>query len=325
MYSAATAVLLAVFGLLLLIDLIFNADPSFGSGLSVVLIVLAGVAAVVVLFAGDRWGPWPALAMVLAHVVPAILFLTVLRQPAGVTAVILQMPVVSLYLGGFLRPWLARSTQFLVLLVFVVAVVIDPFQVVVEMNGGRNLPSIVCFTWLCLEAGIFVQKRFKQATHIDALTGLLNRRGFVDRSDIERARADRSGETLCVAMIDLDQFKRLNDSSGHASGDRILRDLAKQWKADARQTDALCRIGGDEFVFLMPNTDEAGAAAILTRLRENAVHPWSWGVAEWHPGELVSVAITRADESMYVQKSGEIELQGIVTPGPDATDRRLSA
>jgi len=304
MYSAATAVLLGVFALLLLIDLTLSSEPRFDAGVTVILFVVAMIAAVGVLFLGDRGGPWPALVLVIAHVIPAVLFLTVLEQPESVVGVVLQMPVLALYLGGFLTPWLARVTQATVLLAFVVTILLDPYHAVEELSGGRNLPSILCFTWLCLEAGVFVQKRFKRETHVDALTGLFNRRGFVDRSETERARADRTGEPICVAMVDLDGFKRLNDTEGHGAGDRTLRELAKQWKAGARQTDVLSRVGGDEFIFLMPNTDVVRAEAILARLNESAVHPWSWGVSEWYSDELVSTAITRADEAMYRQKLG---------------------
>lgn len=302
MYSAASAVILAAFCVLLLVDVIVTPSPEFGFTASTVLVIGGIVAAVGILFLGDRAGPWPALLILAAHVVPAILFLTVLESPRSALSVVLQMPVIALYLGGFLVPWLARATQLIVMITFASVVVADPNDVVEQLNSGRHLPSVLVFTWLCLEAGIFVQKRFKHETRIDPLTGLTNRRGFIELAEIERARADRNGEQLCLAIVDLDEFKRVNDTLGHNAGDKILRDLAQQWRLGARRSDVICRLGGDEFVFLLPDTALAGGRLFMMRLSEGATHPWSWGVAEWHAGEAVASAISRADSAMYDHK-----------------------
>src|SRR5690606_29785735 len=143
----------------------------------------------------------------------------------------------------------------------------------------------------CLEAGIFVQKRFKAETHIDPLTGVYNRRGLVVRGDAERARAERTGKPICVAVADLDAFKDVNDTRGHGEGDRLLKELTGQWKRLVRETDTIARIGGDEFIFLLPETRVDDARLLLQRLNDASIHPWSWGVVEWDPSDLLSIAI----------------------------------
>lgn len=302
MYSVATALLLAVFCVLLLVDGWLNQESRLGFAITSVLALTIAAAAVASLFLGDRAGPLPALLLVFSHAVLAILFLTVLETPLSVVGIMLQMPVLALYTGAFLSPTLARVAQAIVLLSFSVTVLWDPYDALDETANGRNLPNLVLFTWICLEAGIFVQKRFKKTTHIDELTGVYNRRGFIDRGDIERARADRSGRPITIVVIDLDGFKRVNDTLGHTAGDRVLRDLAREWRARLRETNVAARLGGDEFILLLPETDLDGARRVLEELREDPVHPWSWGAAEWNAGELLSIPIAQADEEMYREK-----------------------
>jgi diguanylate cyclase (GGDEF)-like protein len=137
----------------------------------------------------------------------------------------------------------------------------------------------------------------------DHLTGLLNRSGFLAAALRERALADRTGAPLSVALIDLDQFKEVNDRDGHAVGDRLLADLARQWRQRMRPSDILARHGGDEFVLLLPGTWPSGADAALERLRggEDTVG-WSVGISEWSPGEGLDAPLARADKQLYEAK-----------------------
>lgn len=302
MYSVATAALLGAFCVLLVADILLNSESMFGFLATLALAVASAVGVIICLVAGDRLGPWAALLLVFANALTIVFFFTVLRSPAGAIGVVVQMPVLSLYLGGFLSPWLARTSQSAVLFILVLGAVWDPYDVLEQLNNGRNALSVALFTWLCLEAGIFVQRRFKAETHVDALTGALNRRGLVVRADVERARAERTGQKLCIAVADLDGFKHVNDTHGHVEGDRVLSEVARQWRSLIRETDAIARIGGDEFIFVLPNTDVPGARRLLGRLRAVATHPWSWGVVEWDPKDMLAVAIAGADREMYRKK-----------------------
>jgi len=106
-----------------------------------------------------------------------------------------------------------------------------------------------------------------EAARSDALTGLLNRRGFDERFAVEHARARRHGERLSLLIGDLDRFKELNDAWGHQEGDEVLRVVGETIARTARESDAAARIGGEEFAILLPDTDEQGAYLAAERLR----------------------------------------------------------
>src|SRR4051794_29663551 len=106
-----------------------------------------------------------------------------------------------------------------------------------------------------------------EAARSDALTGLLNRRGFDERVAVEHARAPRQGERLSLLIGDLDRFKELNDAWGHQEGDQVLRVVGETIATTARESDAAARIGGEEFAILLPDTDEQGAYLAAERLR----------------------------------------------------------
>ena len=103
--------------------------------------------------------------------------------------------------------------------------------------------------------------------HTDALTGLINRRGFVDIYTGEMSRARRYRRSLVVAMMDLDHFKNINDRYGHAGGDAVLRAFAATARAALRSHDVICRYGGEEFCVLMPETKIRGAMRVAERAR----------------------------------------------------------
>lgn len=104
----------------------------------------------------------------------------------------------------------------------------------------------------------------------DALTGLANRREFFARAGQEILRAQRNGGALSLLMLDLDHFKRVNDQYGHAVGDQVLQALASALQSRVRRIDLLARIGGEEFVLLMPESDREAALAAGERLRQAA-------------------------------------------------------
>lgn len=112
------------------------------------------------------------------------------------------------------------------------------------------------------------QKRLLQkiATH-DGLTGILNRRALLQALEIEMVRTLRYGRPLSVLMIDLDGFKQLNDSLGHAAGDAALREITTRIKLSLREADLVGRIGGDEFGVILPETDLEHALAVAERVR----------------------------------------------------------
>lgn len=110
-------------------------------------------------------------------------------------------------------------------------------------------------------------RRLAEQAARDGLTGLYNRAYFLEVLDREMARALRYGDVLSVLMIDLDEFKQVNDLHGHATGDDVLREVARGMKPGLRDGDVLARYGGDEFCVLLPNTLAEAAGAVAERLR----------------------------------------------------------
>ncbi|MCB0882537.1 MAG: diguanylate cyclase [Thermoleophilia bacterium] len=128
----------------------------------------------------------------------------------------------------------------------------------------------------------------------DPLTSVLNRRGLDESLAAEMERVNRVGASLCVLMVDCDDFKAVNDRLGHAAGDVVLRAIVERMRAELRPGDTLARVGGDEFIVLLPETDVTGAAAIAERLRL-AVSAQPVAVSHDDVAVTVSMAITAAD------------------------------
>jgi diguanylate cyclase (GGDEF)-like protein/PAS domain S-box-containing protein len=160
-----------------------------------------------------------------------------------------------------------------------------------------------------LQASLLLSER--AAARVDPLTGLLNRRGFDELVAREIARADREGTPIGFVMFDIDHFKAVNDRFGHATGDRVLRGVARAVAAALRASDVAIRWGGEEILAMLPATNTEGALRMAERVRrlverlivEDAPSVTvSAGVAERAPGELVEAVITRADERLYEAK-----------------------
>jgi diguanylate cyclase len=155
-------------------------------------------------------------------------------------------------------------------------------------------------------------RRLSEEVSTDALTQVANRRGLVQAFDDEQARA--AGAPLAVGLIDIDNFKKLNDSLGHAAGDVALKTLAARVKEWLRPIDHVARFGGEEFVVLLPATELAAAQQALTRLQRQLsaglfMHEgrevfvtFSAGVTRHRPGEALDSALERADQALYEAK-----------------------
>lgn len=149
----------------------------------------------------------------------------------------------------------------------------------------------------------------------DQLTGTLNRRGLGEMLERESSRSDRSRLPLCVAMLDVDNFKLFNDLLGHQAGDAALRHVSEVVRAALRPSDSIARYGGEEFLVMLPESALEAACEVVTRLQrtltqqlftfngEDYVITFSAGVAERFPEESVEDLIERADEAMYQAKA----------------------
>jgi len=159
-------------------------------------------------------------------------------------------------------------------------------------------------------------RRLEELATTDDLTGLANRRRFMEALKLEVERSRRHGSDLALAMIDIDSFKAINDTYGHAFGDRVLVQVAKALRGDARVTDLAARYGGDEFMVLMPETRVEEALGAVERMRKRiAERPVSDGkrtlpisvsagisAAEADRTATSDTLIHLADEAMYAAK-----------------------
>jgi diguanylate cyclase (GGDEF)-like protein len=147
----------------------------------------------------------------------------------------------------------------------------------------------------------------------DALTGLLNRRAFLERLDQEQERSRRYPQPLSVLLLDVDRLKGINDRGGHAAGDAALRAIGDAIRSGLRATDIACRFGGDEFAVMAPEADEAAARVLAERIRSRAermplpgglLATVSVGVACVAPGESWTPPgiVERADLALYEAK-----------------------
>lgn len=141
----------------------------------------------------------------------------------------------------------------------------------------------------------------REALATDPLTGALSRRAFRQAAQVEMSRARRTGGSLTLVVLDLDDFKDINDEHGHAAGDAVLAGLVRGWQLTLRPGDSLGRFGGDEFTLLLPDTTADGARALLSRLRSDLCG-WSAGVATWVPGQSFEDWFAAADADMYAEK-----------------------
>lgn len=169
-----------------------------------------------------------------------------------------------------------------------------------------------------------VEEVQRLATH-DDLTGLVNRRYMQQRLVQEQRRFNRYGSPFSVAIIDLDYFKRINDTLGHAFGDKVLQAFAAEATATLRDSDLIARWGGEEFLALMPDTPAAQGVAIIQRLlaRMNAIPhatcpelTFSAGVTECRKDEAAEEAVARADTAMYEAKESgrnRVRLKALVS------------
>jgi diguanylate cyclase len=190
----------------------------------------------------------------------------------------------------------------------------------VQLNAARSRDEMSLMRTRVDEAEREVSRLQEELAHAselvrhDALTGALNRKGMDEALEREVARLRRQGGSLSLAMLDIDNFKKLNDSLGHAVGDAALIHLSSVAREAIRPQDTLARYGGEEFVVLLPNTPLDDAVSAMVRVQreltrrfflnnnDKVLITFSCGVAELNGEEMPYDALKRADDAMYLAK-----------------------
>ena len=195
-------------------------------------------------------------------------------------------------------------------------------------SGARYTNAVIPVWNMLIRLGFFVtvalllgalraaHEREQRFARIDHLTGVLNARHFLELADAELARSRRYARTFTVAYLDVDNFKEMNDRFGHAAGDQVLQAVGQHLRDALRRTDLVGRMGGDEFVLLLPETSDEAARAVMTKVHDALsaqMRQWSWpvtfsvGVVTFAtPPDSVADIIKSADNLMYaVKRSGK--------------------
>jgi diguanylate cyclase (GGDEF)-like protein len=154
----------------------------------------------------------------------------------------------------------------------------------------------------------------RRSMFLDSLTGLLNHTSSKQRLGVAVAQAQEEDSPLCVAMIDIDHFKRVNDTHGHPVGDQVIRSVAWLLKQRLRQSDVVGRYGGEEFLVILPQANAERARQLLDRIRLDFSHfrhalqsvtfscTFSCGIAQLKPGESSQDVVKRSDTALYKAK-----------------------
>jgi diguanylate cyclase (GGDEF)-like protein len=244
---------------------------------------------------------------------------------------LITAPVVAMFLGGVGTAvfWLAMSCAVVagvyLMPLYGMALPVHPIKDV-------NLLYLLCDVGLYLVIVVFVLLfeltktqgfiKLEQALNVinelairDELTGTHNRRHLIGLIEHERERVLRGQPAFCVCLLDIDFFKRINDTYGHAAGDAVLRQFALTVQKETRDTDAFGRYGGEEFMLMLPATSLEDAMVFAERVRQrierltfsevsdNLKVTVSIGVAQFRNGETIGQTVTRADEALYTAKS----------------------
>lgn len=194
---------------------------------------------------------------------------------------------------------------------YIESVIISP----VQDSAGNTINYLAVKTDITDKK--LAEERIEKLAHFDALTGLPNRNLLLDRFNYAASLAHRNKEQMAVMFLDIDHFKHINDSLGHSMGDRLLQELARRLKENLREGDTISRMGGDEFILVLPNTNANGAVQVASQLIEVVSKSYAIDMHELIVTASIGIALypddaldfetlsKNADAAMYrVKKSG---------------------
>ena len=262
-----------------------------------IISIVPAVICVAVLVWGPGTPPWFLHAAAVSLLVSSFIVANVSPYLVDVFATAFGALAVVLYSGL----WWRQGTTFAYAGGVSVGVL-----VAVQLNGMDRAAADAWFTLTAMLFGtalalnLVMARVVSQATH-DPMTGLVNRVGLDQYVQLHLSPG-RASLPRTMLVLDLDGFKKVNDESGHAAGDDLLRQVTGAWRTVLRPDDLEVRTGGDEFLLILPQTEVDGVWSLVARLE--AAHParWSHGAVDWAEDETFDAAMGRADALMYADK-----------------------
>lgn len=303
-YSAVTAVFAALFIISLGLQLTDSNRTALMPATLIILISLCVLLMYLAIRLGKALPPSVGLIMVAAHGIMTAYILGTAPVLVKATAALQEMPLMAMYLAWFYPKKVARLGVLLYMVGVLGFASIGSGRYLSAAGSTYEVIRLVLFMGICMELGFLWRGRVRAEGQVDLLTGAVSREGFAPRALKEMERAVRHKYSFSLAVIDLDGFKQVNDSQGHDAGDQVLISVVRAIKGSIRGTDEIFRIGGDEFVLILPHTNESDAVTTLARLSSQSPHQWSYGVAEMVDRDTPEAMVLRADTNMYKYKRG---------------------
>lgn len=276
---------------------------------------LAVIATLAVAIAVQTWGGRPRLAGMFAVGSVAVLLMTVgLQGVVNAYVWVNAIPVLSFLLMGF-RRGIAFSVA-----VFVGVLALVWYEAPDQIDPGIELTVAFSYIFIGLFAGFYEylrlvhEREIEELSRTDQLTGLGNRRRLMEWLEVEMAQAERYEEPLSIVLVDIDEFKAINDRYGHVEGDETIAKVGGLLDDGTRRADHVARYGGDEFVVVAPKTrvdgPDGGAERLAERLCEEVRRQdfgldevtISMGAAPHRSGDDIEDLLQRADTAMYAAK-----------------------
>ena len=293
----ALALIAMAGGLSAIFAAVFPANPEAPAALLGVVGVILLCGSLVIWGFGNRMAPWaPHVAIAIGTLIISLL---IARAATGVGMIVTASDYmwIGVYAAFFFSRPAARAHLVLIVTGFGVALLVSDIPLPLD-------------AWLFMSASFVVatetigrqSARLRHEAHTDSLTGLLNRKGLKPAAEQAFSLADRTQIPLTVALIDLDNFKQVNDRDGHAAGDRLLVELTASWGGELEPTDIFARLGGDEFLVVLVGSNERECDRLFERLRSVSPTAWSAGIVRREPGEDLSACLARADNALYDAK-----------------------
>ena len=295
-FAAVSAAVYAVGGFGLLGNAVFHAEGMNPRWLLAALATIAFCFAVLALLRGRSFTT--AEAEVLLVVCMTVIVALTLGTGIDVAALGngAAMPLLAIYAGWFLS-WRGR---------LILAAGALGWLAAVAAHGEATLTSIalsiVAESLIAAEVVRRLVQRMVTLAERDPLTGVLNRHGLEQAWCRLEAATQRRGSALSVAVIDVDGLREVNNRYGHGAGDALLVTAAAQWRAQLPAPAVVARVGGDEFVLLLPGLRRDAATRLLDSIAAATPARWSAGITELLPGESLDQVMARADQFMYNRK-----------------------